>query len=97
MIILSIILIYSLKYLTISFTFQIIPTPIFVSQITLYINKILTSNLADLIKISLFLVPGAQVLRSPARKMVLLGGARDILAAISAPERRHRDIPGQPK
>lgn len=55
MIILSIILIYSLKYLTISFAFQIVPTPIFVSQITLCINTILISNFTDLIKISLFL------------------------------------------
>jgi len=47
--------------------------------------------------VSDFCVPGAQVLRSPAREMVLLRSARDLLAALPAAERGHRDLPRQQK
>lgn len=42
-------------------------------------------------------VPGAEVLRPLARKMVLLRGPRDLLAALSAAKCGHRDLPRQQK
>lgn len=42
-------------------------------------------------------VPGAEVLRPLAREMVLLRGARDLLAALPAAECGHRDLSRQQK
>lgn len=47
--------------------------------------------------VTLVFVPGAQVLRPLARKVVLLGGPSDLLPPLSAPECGHRDLPGQQK
>jgi hypothetical protein len=41
------------------------------------------------------LFSGVEVLRSPPRQVVLLGGQGDILQEVPAAECRHRDLSGQ--